>query len=87
VKRPVGSNTRTLAEYETIESGGHSDPNVDILTYPKSIVVATWNRSGTVYRATRSLSNLWMNVGGVARNVMRYRNVNGVPTATLTKRG
>lgn len=78
--RPAGNGERLFSGQETIDAGGHDNPNVSMLSYPKGAVLCYWNRSGTVYRATRPLSNLWMNVGGVTKNVTRYRNVGGVPT-------
>jgi hypothetical protein len=87
VRRPAGSNTRTLLDHQVVESGGHSDPNVSMLHYPKGSVQLLFNRGGNVYGAQRSLSNLWMNVGGVAKNVIRYRNVGGTPVPVTIKKG
>lgn len=87
VKRPLGSNTRTLAEHEVVESSGHSEPSVSFLQYPQGASVFTFNKGGTVYRARRSLSNLFMLVGGQVKNVMRYRNVGGNPVPIYSERG
>lgn len=86
ITRPPNNGARDIIGIETIDTNV-SDPNVSMLHYPKSSVQAFWNKPPATYIGRRSLSNLWMLIGGVAKNVVRYRNVGGVatPIATIKK--